>query len=123
MYTFSPNKDQSQTAPVRKRDFKFQRKSDRRDFKICQQLSKVSSASKNQADEIEFEMNWPKEIEPIMTNIDAEERIMRIEKIKQGVIPLSESGKSAFSSKSQKQNRFFSICDKVKAYILVQNFC
>jgi len=57
-----------------------------------------------------------------MVNVEAEERLSRIDKAKQNLIDINELNKSGFVLKAAKNNRFFSICEKVKAYILAQNF-
>lgn len=70
-------------------------------------------------DDFDAEFNWPKELLPIMVNVEEEERLNRIEQVKQGLLLQP----SSFVQKPKSTNRFFSICDKVKAYILAQNFC
>ena len=58
-----------------------------------------------------------------MVNVDAEERLSRIDRAKQSLVNIKALNKSGFVQKVAKNNRFFSICEKVKAYILAQNFC
>jgi len=58
-----------------------------------------------------------------MVSVDAEERLSRIERAKQSLVNVNGLNKSGFVKKAAKNNRFYSICEKVKAYILAQNFC
>jgi len=58
-----------------------------------------------------------------MVNVEAEERLSRIGWAKQSLFNINGLNKSGFVQKAAKNNRFFSICEKVKAYILAQNFC
>lgn len=51
-------------------------------------------------DEFDFEIDWPKELLPIMVNVDAEERLSKIERAKQGLVSITEINKSSFMQKA-----------------------
>jgi hypothetical protein len=47
-------------------------------------------------DDFDFDVDWPKELLPIMVNVDAEERLSRIERAKQNLVNINGLNKSGF---------------------------